>query len=261
MRVSGDMYGIYWLWTSVVTLPLVLAYDPLIRECSSVDLCLTSFYWCAYPDPLSNHQQGCTAPPGGYVRGYDDRSTGSHFALLSPNISYNISWKKKHNYTVRVSWLFSTSKHTSATPRWQAGKLLYMIYNYIIQNLRCYLDTNESFFTFKPNDIIEEFPTPLAPDMSPDQARSFATVSFTNFIEISQPDQPPDEKGNYPRDSSEAFALSQELLQGFFDTQAALIREEKNRKWNLGVGIGIGIGIPLTIAMSGYGGWIMGRRY
>jgi hypothetical protein len=113
---------------------------------------------------------------------------------------------------------------------------------------------------FRPDDVLEQFPTALAPNLSSVEARSFATSDFTNFIEISQPDHPPNKLGYHPGDSSGAFALDNPMIYGFLDTQAEIAREQEYGKWKLGVGIGVGLGIPILMAIAGYIGWMIGRR-
>jgi hypothetical protein len=99
------------------------------RDCSDVDLCLTSFQWC----DLDASSQ-CTYPPDAYPFStyFDDH------ALLAGN-NYTISWQAKNDkIAVRFRWhffgvfsrVFSRMRNEYVLPHsgyWPSAKLLAQI--------------------------------------------------------------------------------------------------------------------------------------
>jgi hypothetical protein len=115
---------IFKLLLSIISLPLGLAFDPSTRACPDPDLCLTSFIWCAGQGVNVGDQPGCTVPPHVYLYSYDHNNAGSQYALLSSSDTYNISWKKKENYPVRVSWSFQALMDNTSSRKWELCKSL-----------------------------------------------------------------------------------------------------------------------------------------
>lgn len=111
----------------------------------------------------------------------------------------------------------------------------------------------EGAFTFDPFSILKDFPTPHAPDVSPEHA-AFAASDIANTIRISQPGSgfPEVYTNQFTVQSSWAHLLVQNIRQ-----QEADLRSADKRKMRLGVGIGVGLGVPLLCAFI----WWAGSRH
>lgn len=108
----------------------------------------------------------------------------------------------------------------------------------------------EGAFTFDPFSILKAFPTPHAPDVSPEHAASAAS-GIANTIRISQPGSgfPEVYTNQFTIQSSWAHQLVQNIRQ-----QEADLRSAERRELRLGVGIGIGLGVPLLSAFIWWAG-------
>lgn len=155
---------------------------------------MTSLHWCSFPGSHSG-EAGCSPPAeGGYLRGSDSDNSGSMYALLISTNTYHVSWKKTadDDYPVRLRWLFQDPSKDPVNGRSAGWEI----------------NTTESFFMFRPHDIAQHFPTPLAPNLDPRTALPFAAADFYNTIEISQPEHPlAGERENAPVDRSQSFTI------------------------------------------------------
>lgn len=114
---------------------------------------------------------------------------------------------------------------------------------------------------FRPHDIAQQFPTPLAPDLDPRTALAFAAADCSNTIEISQPEHPlAGDRENAPMDLSQSFTMQDYFIKGFFQTEAANARDKEHGKWRRGVGIGVGVGVPVMMATAALVGWSFGKK-
>ncbi|KAB5539383.1 hypothetical protein GE09DRAFT_1138664 [Coniochaeta sp. 2T2.1] len=187
-------------------------------------------------------------PSGRYLRGSDSDNSGSLFALLISGNAYNVSWKKtvdNDDYPVRLRWLFQDPTKdvvNERTAKWETN-------------------TTQSFFMFRPNDVLQEFPTPLAPDLQPGVAGVFAIADMSNYIEISQPEHSlASDSKRSPKDVSQPFAIHDSFIEGFFENQAAIARNEEDGRWKRGVGIGVGVSVPALMALAALIGWSFGKK-
>ncbi|KAB5554824.1 hypothetical protein GE09DRAFT_1239090 [Coniochaeta sp. 2T2.1] len=167
--------------------------------------------------------------------------------LISGN-TYNVSWKKtadNDDYPVRLRWLFfdpAKDGVNERTAKWETN-------------------TTEAFFMFRPNDVLHEFLTSLAPDLQPGVAGALATADMWNYIEITQPEHPlAGDSKRSPKDVSQPFTIHDSFIEAFFENAAANARNEEYGGWKRGVGIGVGVGVPVLMALAALIGWSFGKK-
>lgn len=118
-----------------------------------------------------------------------------------------------------------------------------------------------SFFMFNPGTLLGQFPTELAPDISPKVAGWLAAQNIRNQIVISQAKRTTASSGEVSsEDRSQFFMLAPAEMKSFLAAQKTAGGNEIYDKWKLGVGVGVGVGVPLLLLASGLLGWIVGKK-
>ncbi|KAK4097121.1 hypothetical protein N658DRAFT_500796 [Parathielavia hyrcaniae] len=218
------------------------AFDPATdTTCNDQGICLSSFIFC------DGNGQSCAYPEGGdaLIPG----NTAASYAVLYHGVEYEIRWRQAQPGTdVLVEWLFGGSPFRDGDETRSASALP------VMWSTNVTTSATEGAFTFDPFSILKDFPTPHAPDTSPEQAASAAS-GIANTIRISQPGSGfPDAyySSQFTVQSSWAHQLVQNIRQ-----QEADLRWAEKREMRLGVGIGVGLGVPLLSAFV----WWCGSRY
>lgn len=118
-----------------------------------------------------------------------------------------------------------------------------------------------SSFTFNPGTLLGQFPTELAPDISPTVAGWLTAQNTNNQIIISQAKRKTAGNGEVSsEDKSQFFMLAPEIVSSFLAAQKTTGGNEMYDRWKLGVGVGVGVGVPLLLLASGFLGWIVGKK-
>ncbi|KXX73405.1 hypothetical protein MMYC01_210340 [Madurella mycetomatis] len=216
------------------------AFDPATdTTCNDQGICLSSFIWC------DGNGQVCAYPEG--ADALIPGNTAASYAVLYHDVEYDIRWRHAQPGTdVLIEWLFDRSPFQEGDERSVSALP-------VMWSTNVTTSATEGAFTFDPLSILKDFPTPHAPDVSPEHAASAAS-GIANTIRISQPGSgfPEVYTNQFTVQSSWAHQLVQNIRQ-----QEADLRSAEKRKMRLGVGIGVGLGVPLLSAFI----WWAGSRH
>ncbi|KAI0459611.1 hypothetical protein F5B21DRAFT_499291 [Xylaria acuta] len=192
-------------------------------HCPQGQLCLASFKQC-----YQNYEEACRPPPGSYPWVPSENSAQLP-ALLGGT-----------NYT--IAWVFGPDGQVDVPVRiqWQMDSVVWET------------NTTASEYIFNPGKILTSFPTPQAPNMSPEIAWFNASQYSGNILIISQPEAV--ELGNHvPVVLSQQFTVQSDVIEDYLQTQIEIGRQTEYNKWKLGVSIGLGIGIPFLVCTTTLG--------
>ncbi|KAI1147104.1 hypothetical protein F4825DRAFT_465980 [Nemania diffusa] len=208
-------------FTAIISLfaHVVLGVD-MGQHCPEDQLCLTSFKQCD-----DSYDEGCRELPGSYP-------------WMSDNSVQLPALLGGTNYT--ISWVFGPRGQADVPVRieWQMNFKVWETY------------TTESEYNFNPGEILASFPTPLAPNMTPEMAWFNASQYSGNLLIISQPGAVHNGE-NFPMTTSQLFTVQLPIVKDYIQTQIDITRKTEYNKWRLGLGIGLGIGIPfLTVVIT-----------
>ncbi|KAI0097367.1 hypothetical protein GGR51DRAFT_578172 [Nemania sp. FL0031] len=206
----------------------ILALD-VASHCPEGQLCLTSFKQCE-----DYYEEGCCEPPGSYPWMASDDAVQLP-ALLGDN-----------DYT--LSWVFGPHGQTDIPVRiqWKMDSIVWET------------NTTDSEYIFNPGKILGSFPTPLAPNMTQENAWFNASQYTGNMLIISQPGAVHAGK-EFPMTTSQPFTVQPVIIKDYIQTQIEIARKTESNKWKLGMGIGLGIGIPFLIVATTIGTLVMSR--
>ncbi|KAK3291155.1 uncharacterized protein B0H64DRAFT_478470 [Chaetomium fimeti] len=216
------------------------AFDPAQdTTCNDQGICLSSFIWC------DRNGQACAYPDGAdaLIPGV----TTASYAVLYHHDKYDIRWRQAQpGTTVLVEWLFHRSPFQEKDEK--SPSTLPVMWSTNVTS-----SSTEGAFTFDPLSILQDFPTPHAPDVSPGHAASAAS-GIANTIRLSQPGS------GFPEVYTNQFTvqsgIAHQLVQNIRRHEAEL-RSAEARSWRLGVGIGAGLGVPLLAALIW---WLASRQ-
>lgn len=97
--------------------------------------------------------------------------------------------------------------------------------------------------------------------MDPGTASWLVAQDTTNQIVISRPRRAVSSGGQIvSEDKSQFFILPPAEVESFLVAQKQVGGNEMYDKWKLGVGVGAGVGVPLLTGVSGFFGWLLGRK-
>lgn len=122
--------------------------------------------------------------------------------------------------------------------------------------------TNESYFIFRPSEIIKEFPNNVT-NLTALEAQASAS-DIGNIISVFQAAVTTRGVGNttvpirYAQSSQ--FSLAGSWAIRAIVAQGELARQGQDKKWRLGVGIGVGLGVPILMIAAGLVGWSVGKK-
>ncbi|KAI1124431.1 hypothetical protein F5Y10DRAFT_280194 [Nemania abortiva] len=215
--------GLYVLAAGISLFSQVILVVGAAPHCHEGQLCLTSFKQCD-----DYYDEGCSEPPDAYPWMVSDNS--AQLPALLGGINYTISWvfgpRGRTDVPVRIQWQMNSIV-------WETN-------------------TTESEYIFNPGEVLGSFPTPLAPNMTRENAWFNASQYTKNMLILSQPGAVLAGK-DFPMTTSQPFTVQPIIIKDYIQTQIDITRKTEYNKWKLGLGIGLGIGIPFLVIATTLG--------